>query len=133
MTWIYDGGPITDSDVDGYYGFVYQITNKTTGTKYIGRKYLTKSKRYQKNGKKRSKRVSSDWETYYGSNSMLLEDIRKLGEDNFTREILRLCRTRSECNYYETKEILLRDCLLRDDYYNNWVSCKITRTSLKSK
>lgn len=131
MSWIYKKKKVTEETIAGYYGFVYCITNQETGKKYIGRKYFTKAKRYQVKNKKKTKRVSSDWEEYYGSNKQLLEDVEKLGRDKFKREILHLSKKRAETNYLETKEIISRDCLLKEDYYNNWVSCKITRNHLR--
>jgi len=73
-----------------------------------------------------------DWETYYGSSPSLKEDIEKYGKDNFTRTILRLCKTRGECNYFETKYIFDNDAILREDYYNSWVSCKIQSSHVKN-
>lgn len=132
MTWTLDNIPITSDMLQGYYGFCYLITNLTNNKKYVGRKYLTKAKTKQIRGKKKKIRVESDWQDYYGSNAELLEDIKKFGKDNFKREILHLCKTRGECSYYETKEILMRDCLLKEDYYNTWVSAKIRRNHLNS-
>lgn len=112
---------------------IYLITCIPTGKKYIGRKYFTKAKIQQKTKTKKKKklRVTSDWITYYGSSAELLEDVARLGASQFTREVLRLCRTRGETNYYEAYEILMREALLREDYYNKWCSLKLHRSSLK--
>ena len=131
--WTFKGKPITEQDVCGFYGFVYVIENKLDGKKYVGRKYLTKAATKQVNGKKKKIRKSSDWETYWSSSDLLKEQVKTLGEENFTREILHLCKTRSECNYLETKEIFLREALLREDYINAWVSCKIHKAHVFGK
>ena len=38
MTWMFEGKPVKDIP-EGYVGFVYEITNTTTGRKYIGKKW----------------------------------------------------------------------------------------------
>lgn len=129
--WILNGKEFTDST--GYYGMVYCITHKETGKKYIGRKYFSKSKIQQKTKTKRKKklRVESDWQSYYGSSADLLEDVKKYGNDAFTREIIRLCISRSETNYYEAFYILTSGALLSDNFYNKWVSLKLHASTLK--
>ena len=120
-------------DAEGYFGFVYLITHNPTGRKYIGKKFFTKAGTRQIKGKKKKIRKTSDWETYWGSNTELQEDVKKLGEENFTRRILYLCKSRSECSYRETKEIFIRDALLSENYYNSWVSCKIHKAHVLNK
>jgi hypothetical protein len=120
-------------DAEGYFGFVYLITHNPTGRKYIGKKFFTKAGTRQIKGKKKNIRKTSDWETYWGSNTELQEDVKKLGEENFTRRILYLCKSRSECSYRETKEIFTRDALLREDYYNAWCSSKIHKSHVLNK
>ena len=50
---------------------------------------------------------------------------------NYKKEILHLCKNLSELSYRETKEIFVQDALLRDDFYNSWVSCRINANNLK--
>ena len=91
MTWLFEGKPF--KSCEGYYGFIYEITCKKTGKSYIGRKYFTKAKTLQPlKGRvnKRRSRVDSDWQNYWGSSTILQEDIIKKGESNFERKILRL-------------------------------------------
>lgn len=130
--WLFEGKEFTENDIGEYYGFVYRITNKINGRKYIGRKYLTRAGYKQVAGKRKKIRKASDWLVYWGSNKELLEDIKTHGEENFVRTILHLCKTRGECNYMELYEIVANDCLLRRDYYNSWVSAKIHRDHLKA-
>ena len=60
---------------------------------------------------KRRSRVDSDWQNYWGSSTILQEDIIKKGESNFERKILRLCKTRGEVNYWEVKVMFEKDVL----------------------
>lgn len=106
-------------------GFIYCITNKINSKKYIGKKLFIKRSSYQKNKKRKKKTIESDWKNYYGSNKELLEDIKIYGKENFEREILRLCISRSECNYYELREQIIRDVLLSNEYYNSFIGTRI--------
>ncbi len=120
-------------DADGYFGFVYLITHNPTGRKYIGKKFFTKAGTRQVKGKKKKVRKTSDWETYWGSNTELQEDVKANGEDQYTREILHLCKSRSACSYWETFEIFNRQALLSESYYNSWVTCKIHKAHVFGK
>jgi hypothetical protein len=130
VTWYYNGVPFEDDGT--HFGFVYLIENLITNRKYIGRKYFSKAGVRQVNGKKRKIRKTSDWETYFGSNDTLKAEVAELGEHNFRRTILHLCKNKSECSYWETFEIFTRHCLLDELYYNEWVSAKIRKAHLKS-
>ena len=103
-------------------GFVYLITNTTNQKKYIGKKNFWTRRKDRKTG--RRKKVESDWRKYYGSCDELKEDIKKLGEENFLREILYLCPHKKSMSFYETMEQFKRDVILREDYYNTNVEGK---------
>ncbi len=130
MTWYNNGVPFEDDGT--HFGFVYLIENLITNRKYIGRKYFSKAGTKQVNGKKKKIRKTSDWESYWGSNETLKAEVAELGEHNFRRTILHLCKNKSECSYWETFEIFTRHCLLDELYYNEWVSAKIRKAHLKS-
>lgn len=131
--WSYNGSPFTEEDVGNSYGFVYEIVNLTNNRRYIGKKFFTKAGTRQIKGKKKKVRLSSGWEKYWSSSDELKADVKQLGDENFTRTILHLCKSRSDCSYRETKEIFIRDALLTDDYYNKWVSCKIHKAHVINK
>lgn len=126
--WLYENKEF--NDYTGYYGFVYLITNTVNNKKYIGRKYFTKAGTKQVKGKKKKTRKESDWLDYYGSSPRLLEDIEKYGKENFTREIIRLCKTRGECNYWEVKLQFEHKVLESDQYYNDNIAVKFTRRNI---
>ena len=129
--WVYNNKPFDSDEIATYYGFVYLITNTTTNKKYIGKKFFFSTKRKQVNRKRKRVLVESDWKDYYGSNGELVEDVQKLGKENFQREILHLCQTKGLCSYYEAKEQLNVDCLRREDYYNSWIQVKVHKKHLK--
>ena len=121
--WLYEGKPFTSDDIGDFFGYVYLITNKTTGKKYIGRKYFVQ-KRKPRGGKRRVT-SESDWKKYYGSSPELKADVKKYGKLNFKREIISLHETLGKVNYEETKQLFLNNVLIEalDDgtpaYYNS--------------
>lgn len=130
--WIYQGTEFTEDQVGEYIGFVYIITNIKTHRKYIGKKLFTKSKIKQINGKKKKTRVESEWKSYFGSNTELQEEVKINGENSYKKEILHLCKTLSELSYKETYEIFTQEALLKENYYNSWVSVRINKKNLKN-
>ena len=83
MQWTYEGKEI-DILPDEYEGFVYLITNTTTGQKYVGKKLAKfKTTKPPLKGKKNKRRgyKESDWRTYYGSSDRLNADVAALGEE----------------------------------------------------
>ena len=133
MVWLYEQKQI-DVLPEDCVGFVYLITNNTTGRKYIGKKLAKFSKTtYRtvklKSGKKKKKKIrskiDSDWQTYYGSNIELNQDIERLGAGNFTREILYYCRSKAECSYIEAREQFTHKVLESDDYYNGHIQVRV--------
>ena len=134
MTWFFHNTPtpFTEEDIADHIGFVYLISHIKTGKKYIGKKLYTKSKTKQVKGKKKRTRVSSDWMDYWGSNTELQEEVKKNGVEEYTREILYLCKTRSEMTYWETWEIFNRHALLNESYYNKWVMARVRKDHLKN-
>jgi hypothetical protein len=131
--WLYNNTEFTEDMIGDYFGFIYEIVNLLDNRKYVGKKFFTRAGTKQIKGKKKKVRLSSGWENYWSSSKELQEDVKKLGEANFERKILYLCKSRSECSYRETKEIFIRDALLTTDYYNSWVSCKIHKAHVLNK
>ena len=131
-SWTHGDSIFLSEQIEDHVAFVYLITNLVTNKKYVGKKLFTASKTFQKNLKKKRKRVESEWKSYYGSSEELKADVAKYGKDNFKREILRLCKSKSEANYYELKEQIIRDVLLRSDYYNSFAGTRIHKKHLKN-
>jgi len=135
MKWLYENKEY-DETPEEYQGFIYEITELDTGKKYIGKKNFWKPKvlPVTKSRKRRVRtRVESDWRDYYGSSAEVKLLIEKKGSDNFKREILRLCETKGEMSYYEAKEQFDREVLFSDEYYNEFIGCKIHSKHVRKK
>jgi hypothetical protein len=144
--WIYLGKEvktIEDAPV-GAIGFVYKITNLTTGKYYIGKKVLYNTRktkisnrtRKKEGSRKIYKRVTneSDWLLYYGSCKELGADITKLGKAKFKREIIEWCSTKKYLTFTEIKYQITggKKCLtvLEDDTYNGNILGRYFRKDL---
>jgi len=141
MVWLYESQSV-DQLPEDCVGFVYLITNTLTGRKYIGKKLAKFSKTTYKvvklkNGNKKKKKIrskiDSDWQLYYGSSPELTKDIEKLGIENFSREILYYCKSKSECSYIEAREQFARKVLESDDYYNGHIQVRVHGSHIKNK
>ena len=137
MTWYYRGEPFTSEMIKDYIGFVYTVTDKRNGKDYIGKKGLMSKRKLPplKGAKrKRTKIVETDWKTYCGSSEEVKLLVEEHGLELFDREIVRLCKTKGQLNYYEAKLQFETDCLLKpDEYYNAFIGCKINRKHLLTK
>ena len=137
MNWTFEGKLFEPSyeELEEWVGFVYVITEKNTDMKYVGKKFFHKKKTLPitKTRKRRKHtRVESDWKTYFGSSVKVQQLLEEHGADAFDREIIRLCKTKGDCAYYETKEQFDREVLIRSDYYNGIINCRINRSHLSS-
>lgn len=113
---------------DETFGFIYEITNKVTNKKYIGKKQcFNRIKRKPLKGykKKRISNIESDWKNYTSSSKELNEDIKKYGKKSFDFKIIKTCNSKWALAYYEIKEQIDKNVLLRDDYYNGIINVRI--------
>ena len=125
--WTHNGKLVDELPADCE-GFVYLITNLTNKRKYVGKKLarfkVTKPPLKGKKNKRRSTK-ESDWRDYWGSSEHLIADVERLGEENFTREILHYCQSRGMLSYLEAKEQFDREVLLTDEYYNGIINVRV--------
>jgi hypothetical protein len=121
---------------DDMFGFIYEITNKITNKKYIGKKQCfnrVKKKPLKGYKKNRISQKQSDWKLYTSSSKELNEDIEKYGKENFIFKIIRVCNSKWALAYYEIKEQLDQNVLLRNDYYNGIINVRIGRPPKEEK
>ena len=141
MSWFYKGS-LVETLPEDCVGFVYLITNTLNSRKYIGKKLAKFSKTSTrtvklKNGNKKKKKIrskiDSDWRDYYGSSPELSKDIESLGKENFSREILFYCKSKSECSYVEAREQFSRKVLESADYYNGHIQVRVHGSHIRNK
>lgn len=139
MSWLYEGVEVTE--LPECVGFVYLIINNKSSRSYIGKKLSHFSKTSiktvtLKSGVKKKKKVKtqveSDWRTYWSSSVELQNDVKELGEENFTREILFYCQSKGTLSYIELREQILNK-VLEDStlWYNGIIQAKIHRSHVK--
>jgi hypothetical protein len=125
--WTYEN-KLYDEAPKEYMGFVYLVTDLTTNRKYIGKKLFwntRKLKPLKGKTRRRTQVVESNWKNYYGSNEELQQLVENSHAQRFEREILHLCTKKGIMGYLEAREQFDRNVLLSDEYYNNFIGCKI--------
>ena len=132
--WTYNNKLFDSNMIEDYIGFVYEVYDTENKMKYIGKKkFWTKVTKPPLKGKKNKRRSvkESDWKSYYGSSEEVKSLVENTGEWRFERKIIRLCKTAGEMSYYEMKEQIDNDVLLKPkEYYNAFVGGKIHRRHL---
>lgn len=117
-------------NADEWFGFIYRITEKSTGKLYYGKKQFHQHLRRAVKGKKNKRRIKkeSDWKTYTSSSTHINELIKIKGKDDFLFEIVSLHKTRASLVYAEVFIQITEDVLrakLPDGtrkFYNGMVS-----------
>ena len=131
--WLYNDKEY-DTTPEQFQGFVYVITEIDTNKRYVGKKNFWKPKTLPITKKRKRRirsRTESDWREYYGSSKEVSLLVEQKGTSNYKREIIKLCKTKGEMSYYEAKYQFDNDVLFRDDYYNEFIGCKIHARHLK--
>lgn len=127
--WIYQDAEFQDEQIGTHQGYVYVITHIPSGRYYYGQKrfWFTKTLpplRGQK--RKRKKVVESDWRTYFGSSDELNALVERVGQEEFRREILYLCKTKSEMNFIEAYLQITRNVLFDPLSFNRIVNMRVS-------
>jgi len=123
--WVrYDTGEPFVPNLDKF-GFVYLITNTKTTKAYVGcKQYFSMSKKKKKH----------KWEIYTGSSKYLNEDIKKIGKEHFTFEVIAEYKNKRSLRYYEAYYQMKWDVLTaviegtdEPAFYNSYVGGKFYR------
>ena len=131
--WLYKGAPIKDEQIpEKAIGFIYLMTQISTGKRYIGRKLLIKRTTKTVNGKKKKVVSASDWKDYWSSSPQIKEWIDEAGgTSDFTREILSFCSSKGSLVYLEELALYQMGVLESDDWINRNIRSKVYKTWCK--
>jgi hypothetical protein len=130
MSWIYKGEVFNDSKIpEGALGFIYEMEAIIDGkaVRYVGKKnfYSTTKKKFgvkaianmeDKRAKKYTIQVKTNYQNYYSSNKVL-QDAHKAGVI-IKRFMVRICFSKTELTYHETKFQFVREVLEKEEYLN---------------
>lgn len=115
--WIFNGKPLLEIPENAI-GFVYIITDKTNGKRYLGKKNFYSTRKLKSSDKRRTK-VESDWKHYYSSSPIIKELVKSNGAENFEREIIAICTLERDMNYLEVKYQFYFNVLENPDKWYN--------------
>lgn len=143
--WLYDGEEIksVDNFPENCHGFVYLIENKKNNHFYVGKKILFNNIK-RKIGKKETKLIigkgrrplherlkkESNWKTYNGSSSLLNQEIKDFGINNFSRTILDLAYSKKHLSFLEMKYHFQFDVLNNEFALNENIAGKFFKRDL---
>ena len=130
--WFFNDREFDVADRGEAIAFVYLITNKISGRKYIGKKLFYSHKYISVKKKRKKVKIESDWRDYWSSSEELKKDIELLGKDSFKREIIHLALNKGTVSYLEIKEQILNKVLENPEkWYNGIINVRIHRKHLK--
>jgi hypothetical protein len=130
MSWLYQGKTFNDSMIpEGAVGFVYEMEAIIDGksVRYVGKKnfYSNTKKKFGKKAlanmtDKRNKKYEvvskPNYQNYYSSNEVLKEAHKK--KIPIKRYMVKICFSKMELTYHETKYQFLREVLEKEEYLN---------------
>jgi hypothetical protein len=140
MSWIYKGEVFNDSKIpEGALGFIYEMEAIIDGkaVRYVGKKnfYSTTKKKFgvkaianmeDKRAKKYTIQVKTNYQNYYSSNKVL-QDAHKAGVI-IKRFMVRICFSKTELTYHETKFQFVREVLEKEEYLNQNILGRFYKT-----
>ena len=90
---------VGEFDPAAWFGFLYEIEQRSTGKIYIGKKQLKFKRKKTKLNKSRTK--DSDWRHYTSSSELVNDLIKDCGKDDFIFRIVLLCAGKCMLSYEE--------------------------------
>ena len=112
---------------DDALGFLYRITENSTGKFYVGIKQVSKKiRRKPLKGKKRNRIsiVESDWRKYCSSSGEISEEIKK-DESKYTFEILSFHPSKTLLKYAEAEFLVKNNCLFDKKCFNQMFNYRL--------
>lgn len=131
--WLWNQEVLTEIP-KGHKTFVYLITNKLNGKRYVGFKTFSNSRKTTVDKKRKTVETESDWKDYWSSSDTLNKEIKRFGTGNFIREVMCLTVNKSVGKYVEAYVQFKRRVLEknRDKYYNGIVNLRLNQQTLNA-
>lgn len=143
MSWLYNKKVFTDKMIPkNAHGFLYMISLTVDGKKmfYVGKKNFYSVRnvklgkralaaRKDKRGSKKKRVEKLSYQNYYSSNDVIKKAVK--GGIKVKREILKICYSKIELTYEETKELFVLDVLNKNNYLNNNILGRFYRNNIK--
>ena len=130
--WQYQNKPLNENEIPvDAMGFIYMITQLSTGKKYIGKKLLTAASTKTVKGVKKKIRKPSDWKEYWSSSPDLKKLIEQVGQQDFVREILVFVTSKGSLAAAEEMALYSVGALESDMWFNNNIRSRIYRSWIK--
>ena len=140
MSWVYKGEVFNDSKIpEEALGFIYEMEAIIDGksVRYVGKKnfYSTTKKKFgvkalanmeDKRARKYTIQVKTNYQNYYSSNKVL-QDAHKAGVI-IKRFMVRICFSKTELTYHETKFQFVREVLEKEEYLNQNILGRFYKT-----
>ena len=73
-------------------------------------------------------KTETNWKDYYGSSKYITFDVNTFGQLQFKRKIIMLCNSKFDMMYHETKQIIDRNAIYDQQYYNLAIYCRLMYT-----
>lgn len=141
--WIKDKEEFTDDMIpEGAVGFIYFMCTMIDGKEwyYIGKKQFFSNNKVKLGKKEMAARTDKRTKTYkrvkrpayknYFSSNDILKQAHKDGI-HIDRHILKICYSKMEMTYEETRHLFKLDVLEKENYLNNNILAKFYRGKIK--
>jgi len=122
--WQYLDHPVDPRIEETFFGFVYKVTEISTGRIYYGSKrfsFKTTKKPLKGRVNKRRGKKPSDWQTYTTSSTKINELVQLNGINSFKWEILKLVDCAWDLQYEEALRIIESNALRDNKYFNDYI------------
>lgn len=145
MKWWYNGKEFNDTMIpEGAYGFIYaiKITIDEKSRMYIGKKNFYANRKVKKGkreleamedkrGSKHKIVTKLDYQKYHSSNKAIKEAVKN--GTPYKKYILKICFSKMELTYQETRYLFKLDVLQDDKYLNDNILGRFYRSKIQNK
>lgn len=129
--WKYRGDDSDRHAPDGslMLGFVYRVTEISTGRWYVGKRQMVSNPKDTRKGARKGsrRRKENDWRKYKTSSTAIVELCEEHGESHFDWEILSFHNSKSMLAWIELGHQVRGDCLRNEMSFNGIVNIRLSK------